>query len=768
MKKRILILAANPLDTHRLRLDEEIREITNGLERSIYRDEFELRQRLASRPKEFQRAMLDFKPNIVHFCGHGEGEAGIVLENDNGQSHFVDAEALAGLFELFTDQVECVLLNACFSHVQAVAIAKHISYVIGMKQEIGDKAAIEFAVSFYDALGAGKSTEFAFKLACNAIQLAGIQEHLIPSLLTQNVQFQEKRYDVFISCNHSDRDWVKEHVYTPLTQCRTISDKRPRIFFPSMMEAGEPNHNPLDSLEEKLQALQESAHIIPIYTESFFKKEESDWEFKKILQLDPYGKSNIIHPVLADSSIEGSLPFLVSHISYVNAKSSGWFIDLIAKLDLTFLKEKRSAKIVFASQSKNIYVNHTLPPINVEILDENGLFEDFNEEVTIAAENAKLLGTLTKTAQQGRVAFNDLSFESAVASTRLIISAHGVETASSGSFEVKPPAQQSIPPTDTVRKGVITIKHCCKDIILFENNKALVSIGAKHANVFGINGNLLKDQIPIPDRIRVVKRDDKRIVIADWSGNILIIHNDGSYSNHNIQSAKRGLNIPSDIALLQDTVYVAFWNGTIYGLLPDGSFDIEFMHTGGVQRLHITKDHIYICDFEGKLTIVHDGKVIANHPLEESILLLQAFSDSLIVVGENRLHQYAYNRSNVINEESRLTSIFAAISNERYVIVMDPKGKGVRYDKGLIIESNFHTISGAIPLSADVSGKYCIFRYPDDTRVLMVDGRIVYSHPSGLLSITQHGDYIIFSDQDKTKILETEVFLKLYEDSQHG
>ena len=63
------------------------------------------------------------------------------------------ADTLAGFFELFADKLECVVLNACYSEIQAEVIAKHIPYVIGMKKAIGDTAAIEFSVAFYDALG---------------------------------------------------------------------------------------------------------------------------------------------------------------------------------------------------------------------------------------------------------------------------------------------------------------------------------------------------------------------------------------------------------------------------------------------------------------------------------------------------------------------------------------------------------------------------------------------------------------------------------------
>jgi len=183
--KTILILAANPKGSAPLRLDEEVREIKAGLQRARHRDRFVVEYESAARPRDVRRAMLDHRPQIVHFCGHGAGEHGLVLEDEMGKPKFLSTEALANLFELFSDQVECVLLNACYSEVQARAIAQHIHAVIGMNQAIGDKAAIEFAVSFYDALGAGESIEFAFRLGCNAMQLAGIAEDQTPVLFPE-------------------------------------------------------------------------------------------------------------------------------------------------------------------------------------------------------------------------------------------------------------------------------------------------------------------------------------------------------------------------------------------------------------------------------------------------------------------------------------------------------------------------------------------------------------------------------------------------------
>lgn len=213
--KTILFLAADPVSTSQLRLDREVRDIEAGLQRSQHRDRFQLKQQWAVRPRDLQRSLLDHSPQIVHFSGHGVGEAtntqtadppsikdarkitfagdqpdapmaseeGIILEGISGEAKLVSTEALASLFSLFAQSVECVVLNACYSQRQATAIAQHIPYVIGMNQAIGDRAAIEFAVGFYDALGAGRSVEFAYKLGCSAIQLAGIAEHLTPVLL---------------------------------------------------------------------------------------------------------------------------------------------------------------------------------------------------------------------------------------------------------------------------------------------------------------------------------------------------------------------------------------------------------------------------------------------------------------------------------------------------------------------------------------------------------------------------------------------------------
>ncbi|MBD0264796.1 MAG: CHAT domain-containing protein, partial [Tolypothrix sp. Co-bin9] len=179
--KTILLLAANPRDTSKLQLDVEVREIDEGLRRANKREQFKLEQKWAVRTRDFYRAILDTQPQIVHFCGHGTAYDGIILENEMKQTVYVQADALASMFKLFAKKgVECVVLNACYSEVQAEAISQYVKYVIGMNKAVGDKAAVAFAVAFYDALGAGEDVEFAYELGKS--QMMGFMEHQTPVL----------------------------------------------------------------------------------------------------------------------------------------------------------------------------------------------------------------------------------------------------------------------------------------------------------------------------------------------------------------------------------------------------------------------------------------------------------------------------------------------------------------------------------------------------------------------------------------------------------
>lgn len=193
--KTILILAAIP---HGLRLDKEIRSIEEAIRRAVNRDIFEIKIRTAVRPQDIRRAIAEEKPQIVHFCGHGLEDGSLLLEDDGGENKSVPALGLASLFQLHADCVECVLLNACYSAKLAIAISEHINYAIGMNQPIGDKAAIAFAIGFYDGLGYvtpknQDAYQRAFEEGLVAIQLEHLCEGQTPVLKRKQRELVEVR-----------------------------------------------------------------------------------------------------------------------------------------------------------------------------------------------------------------------------------------------------------------------------------------------------------------------------------------------------------------------------------------------------------------------------------------------------------------------------------------------------------------------------------------------------------------------------------------------
>src|SRR5262245_51839138 len=112
---KILMFASSPRDAESLGLNSEYRWIDAYHQKSIFRDRFTLAWVPATKPRDWQDELLRHRPGVVHFCGHGAGAAGLLAEDSTGGTRLVSTDALANLFSLFPDKIECVVLNACLS-----------------------------------------------------------------------------------------------------------------------------------------------------------------------------------------------------------------------------------------------------------------------------------------------------------------------------------------------------------------------------------------------------------------------------------------------------------------------------------------------------------------------------------------------------------------------------------------------------------------------------------------------------------------------------
>ena len=112
---KILFLAADPSDASRLRLLQELRDIKERLRIAKEPGKFQLEQQESLRVGDITQAIIDVEPRIIHFSGHGTNQGELYFENELGQIQSVEADALAAMFELLVEQVNCVQSFSCKS-----------------------------------------------------------------------------------------------------------------------------------------------------------------------------------------------------------------------------------------------------------------------------------------------------------------------------------------------------------------------------------------------------------------------------------------------------------------------------------------------------------------------------------------------------------------------------------------------------------------------------------------------------------------------------
>jgi hypothetical protein len=172
---RILFLAANPTDSLRLKLETEYRLLRNKMHDNVEAGNCELRVEFAARPTELQSALLEYKPHVVHFAGHGNSE-GICLETDDGKTRAVSADQLSTLLNLSRKWVRLVVLNACRSAPQTEMIGRLVDFVVGTNAPVADDMAVQFTAHFYRALAVGSTVREAFIEAKDELKSNGAKD----------------------------------------------------------------------------------------------------------------------------------------------------------------------------------------------------------------------------------------------------------------------------------------------------------------------------------------------------------------------------------------------------------------------------------------------------------------------------------------------------------------------------------------------------------------------------------------------------------------
>lgn len=160
---KILFLAADPAGAPTLHLNEECRAIEEMLSKATFRDEIRFRSYWAVRLDDLIQALNDDTPRVVHFSGHGHGRQGIAFQAEDGGASMVGTEELVEIMQAAGDGVTAVVLNACYTELQARALCQYVPCVVGTSAAIADNAAIAYSRSLYRALASGRSVANAHK-----------------------------------------------------------------------------------------------------------------------------------------------------------------------------------------------------------------------------------------------------------------------------------------------------------------------------------------------------------------------------------------------------------------------------------------------------------------------------------------------------------------------------------------------------------------------------------------------------------------------------
>ena len=171
---KILLAAANP-DKNKLRLDEEQRDIVERVERAERQQQKGPASRSArpiafhsvgaTRLRDLITALQLHRPHVLHFSGHGAAQSQLVFLNEHGGRAIVSPRDVADVLSEFTDSLQLLFFNACYSLELAQGATERIDAAVAMSGPIEDPCALTFAAAFYNYVALGSSVGKAFRLA---------------------------------------------------------------------------------------------------------------------------------------------------------------------------------------------------------------------------------------------------------------------------------------------------------------------------------------------------------------------------------------------------------------------------------------------------------------------------------------------------------------------------------------------------------------------------------------------------------------------------
>lgn len=469
---------------------------------------------------------------------------------------------------------------------------------------------------------------------------------------------------------------------------------------------------------------------------------------------DPTGDEGIVVPLMLERC---KLPDHAKRIQFISVLDQpDWFERLCDGLELTAVPERLTLQ--FLTQPNDVRINETLAAVRIQVCNEAGVVRPTDDVITVRAERHALQGDTSKPAQGGIVEFDDLALDKTASKQRLVASAEGLTAIFSETFRVQQPAPSPHPSTDDTLPA-------SGQPVFFAGGAAIAVLGDRVVAAFSVAGRapLLAEPLQLNGRLRLIVRGRDSLVLADWEGYVYLLYPHGPPQLWKLRDESRSLNIIGAVAHDGDDVYIGLWSGEVFRFAGKQPPQLYLQHAAGVQAIAAAGNRLAIAGLDGQLAFYVDGRPTRSNPLEPIVRLIKPFGSNLAIVGRTRLYQAPWDGGPVLTEEFLLGDVAAVYGDSRLPIVINRQGHGILINGELATCGEFRTTPGAVPMSADDAGAWCVFRNPDGVHTLLSkapgsrQGKIVRSWENAI-AINAAGNLLAVAESQGVRLLKPAEF----------
>jgi len=265
LRTKILFVSSVPEDKNYIDVGQESDTISEVLGIMRQDSKFQFIHKHGIIRGKFREILQDYKPDIIHFSGHGGEKEGLVFQ-DNEE---ISKEMLRDIFDGLHN-IQLIYLNACYSAKQTDALKNltNVKNIIGMNKSIADYIAIQFSTNFYKNYKRIEMIKDSFTDTFNNFR----QEYPDIINLPELVKIDEKIEINDSLHNHSDEIDLKKRSSRRLVQNRQISIDL------------------LSQIEQSIKIFDEKVVKNEIEPEKFWKGETSVNLSKILIILDSYSE----------------------------------------------------------------------------------------------------------------------------------------------------------------------------------------------------------------------------------------------------------------------------------------------------------------------------------------------------------------------------------------------------------------------------------------------------------------------------------------------